>query len=78
MKPEEYPLAWNTFLDLPYWEINLALIYTKDGWFENQSKKSMTCLIPEIDELLERLYEEDNPAYVLFNKRASKNRRNRA
>lgn len=51
-KPAGYPLPWCERLDMPYFRVNMLLIFSRQGWSEWQARKSMAEIIPVIDDLL--------------------------
>jgi hypothetical protein len=54
MRPDKYPLPWCEEFDIPYYQVNLWLVFNVPGWAEKQAHIPMSEIIPWIDELIER------------------------
>ena len=51
-KPDKYPLPWCDALGRPYWQVNILLCASVEGWTERQSRRDMREIIPWIDDLI--------------------------
>lgn len=70
-KPEDSSLQWCEKFGVPYWKLNLLLIWIEDGWWCFQSKKDMDFLIPHIDNKMEKVFEEQKDALQEWLRRTS-------